>query len=414
MFSHKAFPVLIFLLLLFLLPAMVYEKYFAKAYVHLVLLIGFGFAIYSNVKGVLFSQDEEKFIQFGFMIFVLSLLGFFQQTPGLTRFDAVMDNYLKALLPISLIPMFYFCKLDGLKLLVVSLILASLVAFSLSIYGEVHNIQRGGGGVHDSAIIFGDLAMLFALLSGVFAFYFYKTKKYLLAILLVFGFVMSLLSSFSSGTKGGLIALLSLPLVIAPIIRDRKLRLTFIAVVLSVFTIVIAILSNTENILKERIIEAWSEIVQILNGNLDGPSLGMRLQIWIAAWQAFLSNPILGIGIGEFYSFKLDLINSGLASENVERFKHAHSEYFTVLSSMGLVGVVLYVWFFKWLLGYFYKHATSNSDEIKFLGIAGLVTIMCYLDFSLSESFLSSHLGGATFFFVVSMLIYSITKRKNA
>jgi len=225
---------------------------------------------------------------------------------------------------------------------------------------------------------------------------------------------MSLLSSFSSGTKGGLIALLSLPLVIAPIIRDRKLRLTFIAVVLSVFTIVIAILSNTENILKERIIEAWSEIVQILNGNLDGPSLGMRLQIWIAAWQAFLSNPILGIGIGEFYSFKLDLINSGLASENVERFKHAHSEYFTVLSSMGLVGVVLYVWFFKWLLGYFYKHATSNSDEIKFLGIAGLVTIMCYLDFSLSESFLSSHLGGATFFFVVSMLIYSITKSKNA
>lgn len=391
---------------------MVYEKYFARGYIHLVLLVGFGFILYNNQKQVIFSKDEEKLIQFGFMFFVFALFGFFQQTPGLTRFDVVLDNYLKALLPLALIPLFYFSKLNGLKLLITSLVLASFIALGLSLYGQYQNMPRGGGSVHGSAIIFGDLAMLFALLSGLFGFYFYKKRKYLLAIVLVMSCIFSLFSSFSSGTKGGVIALLSLPFVVAPVIQDRKARIIFISLILSLLIIAMTILFSTENLLKERMFIAWTELLQILNGNFDGPSLGFRVQIWLVAWQAFLSNPIFGIGIGEFYAFKLSLINSGMATVDIETYKHAHSEYFTILSSMGVVGVVLYLWFFKWLLGYFYQHAISKSYEIKFIGIAGLITIMCYIDFSLSESFLSSHLGGGTFFFVISLLIYSLHNLK--
>ena len=412
MLNQKVFPALVFMLLLFFFPAMVYEKYFAKGYIHLILLVGFGFIIYSNYKKVIFNEDEEKLILFGVMIFVLALLGFFQQTPGLTRFDSVVDNYLKALLPLSLIPLFYFSKLNGYKLIITSLVLASLVAFGLSIYGEYQNMPRGGGSFHGSAIIFGDLAMLFALLSGLFGFYFYKTKQYLFATLLLMSFVFSLYSSFSSGTKGGVIALLSLPFVVAPVIQDKKARIIFIGVILSLLAIAIALLFSTENLLKVRMIIAWTELLQIFNGDFSGPSLGFRVQIWLVAWQAFLSSPAFGIGIGEFYAFKLSLINAGLASADIETYKHAHSEYFTILSSMGLAGVVLYIWFFKWLLSYFYRHAISTSYEIKFLGIAGLITIMCYLDFSLSESFLSSHLGGAVFFSIVSLLIYSLNTLK--
>lgn len=413
MLNQRVFPALVFMLLLFFFPAMVYEKYFAKGYIHLLLLVGFGFILYNNYKKVIFNKDEEKLIQFGFMFFVLALIGFFQQTPGLTRFDAVIDNYLKALLPISLIPMFYYSKLNGFRLLIISLILASLVAFGLSVYGEYQDMPRGGGGVHGSAIIFGDLAMFVALLSGLFAFYFIKTKQYFLAIVLMISFLLSLFSSFSSGTKGGLIALLSLPFVVAPVIQNRKARITFVSVILSLLVITIAILFSTENLLKERMISAWAELLQIFNGDFNGPSLGFRVQIWLVAWQAFLSNPIFGIGTGEFYAFKLSLINAGLASADIETYKHAHSEYFTILSSMGLVGVVIYIWFFKWLLGYFYQQAISKSSETKFLGIAGLITIMCYIDFSLSESFLSSHLGGGTFFFVTSLLIFTINKNKH-
>ncbi|WEJ62124.1 O-antigen ligase family protein [Thiomicrorhabdus lithotrophica] len=413
MLNYRAFPVLVFLLLLFFLPSMVYEKYFAKGYIHLVLLVGFGFVLYNNQKQVIFNKDEEKLIRFGFMIFVIALIGFFQQTPGLTRFDAIIDNYLKALLPLALIPLFYFTKLNGLKLLVGSLLIASLVALGLSLYGEYQNMPRGGGTAHGSAIIFGDLAMLFTLLSGLFGFYFFKTKQYLLSIVLMISCLLSLFSSVFSGTKGGLIALLSLPFVVAPVIQDRKARIIFISIILFLLGIVISMIFGTENLLKDRIIRGWTEMLQILNGNFDGPSLGLRVQIWMVAWQAFLSSPILGIGIGEFYAFKLNLINSDMASVDIQFYKHAHNEYFTILSSMGLVGVVLYIWFFKWLLGYFYQHAISSSYEIKFLGIAGLITIMCYIDFSLSESFLSSHLGGGTFFFVTSLLIFTINKNKN-
>lgn len=399
---------MVFIMLLGLLPALVFEKYVAKSYVHVVLLMGFGFMVYWNYKKTLFSSNEETLIRYGLAIFMMVLMGFFQQMDGLTRFDVAIDSYIKVLFPLALLPLFYWIKLDGFKFIILSLFLACTVAFGVAVVGLIQELPRGGGELHGSAIIYGDLSMLFGLLSGVFAMYFHLNTQRLLSFLFVALCFMGVVASLLSGTKGGLIALLSLPILVYSLLAKPRTKIIFILLVVLLIAVISLLFSVTDSIIKQRLILAWQEIGQILNGDFQGASLGYRIQIWIAAIYAFMANPVFGIGAGEFYAFKSELVQAGLISVNIERFKHAHNEYLTVLSNFGLVGVLVYILFFKWLISVFYKATQNPHLKTKYLGFSGLVMIMCYFDFSLSESFLSSQLGASAFFFITTLFIYTL------
>lgn len=403
---------LIVLLILFL-PSLVLDKYLGKSFVDAVILIGFASILIFNIRNKTFSHSEESLIKFGVIIFCVALLGFFQQTQDLTRFGPALENYLKVLLPLAVIPLFHLIKLSGLKLISLSIILACLVAFSLSVYGTSLNLPRGGGSLHGSPIIFGDLSMLFGLVAFVFSLYFIQTKQYWFVVFLIVAGVLGIASSFLSASKGGWIALVTVPFVFMALFKTRSERFKFLLSVLILLLVTLILLVFTENQAKTRLIHAWNEIQNILvEGDFSGRSLGYRIQIWEVSLLAFLSNPLFGIGVGEFYAFKYNLILAGEASEGIVRFKHAHNEYLTILSGMGLLGFIVYALFFRWLWRFFMNALNSGNKENKVIGLAGLVTIVCYLDFSLTESFLSSHLGASAFYFLITLFVYLISSNR--
>jgi len=92
------------------------------------------------------------------------------------------------------------------------------------------------------------------------------------------------------------------------------------------------------------------------------------------------------------------------------KYKHSHNEYLGILSGMGLVGVLFYMFFFGWLIQTFKKAIKSDNQQIKAIGLAGVSLIFCYLDFSLSESFLSSKLGSVAFYLLITYFIYYLNK----
>jgi O-antigen ligase len=418
MISEKTYSylrALMWLLVVVTLPALLYEKYFAKGYVHAVLLIGFVFAVYWNSKNKIFSRDEEKLILFGFVLFCYVLLGFFQQVDGLSRFNSVLDNYTKVLLPLALFSILYWLRADGFKILIYSLFLSVLIALMHAINGLVQDLPRGGGSIHGSPIIFADLVMLYGLLNGVLSVYFWNDSKRLKAFLFCAASLLGIAASLLSGTKGGLLVLLSLPVFVLPFLHTTRDKVVFsIVSTLSLLALVV-LFTITDNVLKPRMMMAWQEIQQILTGDLSGGSLGYRIQIWKVVWQSFLENPIFGVGAGEFYSFKYILLHEvgGTVDGSLLRFKHAHNEYFTILSGLGLIGVALYFLFFKWLIGLFVDAAKSPFSKEKTIGFLGLITIVSYVDFSLSESFLSSHSGGAAFYFIITLLVYALNQSKH-
>jgi len=414
-YTDTLFHYFLLTLIVGILPALVTEDYFGKDYIHVVMIIGFGFIIYLNAKGVLFEEREEKLIKFGFAIFLIALLGYFQQDPVYTRFAPGLDNFSKGFIPLVLLSFLFFIKKPKTEtLLFTGIALGTLVATVLTLIGYAKNLPRGGGTVHGAPIIFGDLAMLYGLLAIVIAFYFFSLKKYIYASVFVVLCLLGIFSSISSGTKGGLLALFTLPFLFFPLISEKKHKYYFLITILAILILITILIFTTNNLLKPRLFELWKEFMMVLEGDLSGPTLGYRLQMWKYSWDLFLQHPIFGIGIGEFYSIKMHLIQQGLINPGIERFKHSHSEYFSILSNEGIVGALLYIWFFKWLFSLFYSALKSSLTQLKYLGLLGLTTLTCYLDFSLSESFLSSHLGGTAFFTIMTLLIHSINRGQSS
>jgi tetratricopeptide (TPR) repeat protein/O-antigen ligase len=71
-----------------------------------------------------------------------------------------------------------------------------------------------------------------------------------------------------------------------------------------------------------------------------GPIFTARVEFWGPAWQAFLESPLVGKGPFTFISTYLQMIPS---PPNV-MFLHAHSIYFDLLSTTGLLGIVPVIW----------------------------------------------------------------------
>lgn len=396
-------------ILFFTLSALVVNQYFGKAYADLLILIGVLFILRSNYVGNTFSKLEEQLILFGLFAFLLALLGFFQQHPEHTRFAGAIETQFKSLIPLLIFPILYYLKITNIKFLVNSILVAAvtagLITLSIDIPSEMPRYLR----THGAPIIFGDLAILFGLLSLSFSFMYFKKEK-LQFILLIIGAVLGITASLYSGSRGGWIALLTVP-VLFILMAPKSHRKTLIAITAIIFLIIVSIIFGTENPVHQRLSTAYVEVNNLIeNPNWAGGSLGSRLVFFKTAILAFLSNPIFGIGVGEFYAYKMVLMQEspGLYPEYLISYKHSHNEYLGILSGMGLIGILFYIIFFSWLIKIFKKALKSTDQQIKSIGLAGVTLLFCYLDFSLSESFLSSKLGSVAFYLILSYLIFFI------
>lgn len=403
-------------LLLFFLAMLVTEKYTAKTYVHIFMLFGFVAIILANRKREIFSKNAETIIRFGLLAYLLVLTGYFYQHPELTRFGKSVESQLGHLLPLMIFPILYWLRsYITLNFYAWCLVLASITSVFITVVSYMYVVpnldgyfaiaHRAGGQLHGSPIIFGNLSLLFGVLAFVLSIYFYKKDKFLFVILIASG-VMGLISSLLSGSRGGWIVLATLPFFIIPVLNFKKPYHLLIIYFTMLVVFVFVTLNLSESMLHR--VELMIEEVNLVfsDPNYHGGSLGSRLVFWQVAWQAFISSPLLGIGAGEFYAFKQNLIIQGLVPLDLSSFKHAHNEYLSILSSYGLVGLFFYTVFIFWLFLLFKKYLKSSILRIRQVGLQGMVIIFCYLEFSLTESFLSSQLGLAAFYFLITFLIF--------
>ena len=392
-----------------LLPLfIVFNKYFGKGYLYFIFLLGSFFAFYLNYKNVLYNQSIEFFLKMTGLVFAVALLGFFQQHPSLTRFDYSVATYANALLPFAVFAILHFYGRLEYEKVAIFIALAAMGSGLFAFYDLYTGLSRYER-LHGSPIIFGDLSMLFGLLALTLGLR-YKDSKLIWLFLIAGG--LGIWASLYSGSRGGWIVLFTLPFFLI-FHLPQKYRVKAFLLVLTFLFFMFASVLTIESSVQQRIFSMISE-VQLLFSLEDytGGSLGSRLEFWEVSWLAFLSNPVFGIGVGEFYAFKTHLIEQGIVPIELMKFKHSHNEYMTILSSMGLLGVAVYSFMFVWLWRLFRSFYQQQNLETKLVAMSGMVTILCYVEFSLSESFLSSVLGGAGFYFLMAVFIYYLKKNK--
>lgn len=238
----------------------------------------------------------------------------------------------------------------------IALVLALLLALTQF---HILNLKRafglyGNGQTGSGAIKFGDMALLFGMLTQVLL---AQTRYRLLGIL---GLLLGVLICLYASSRGGLFAI-GLCIVIA-LLNQARYRLPGLKMAgfLAVGGFALYLLNSLmHDFLLARLQETKDEFALILALKFSTP-IGIRLHLWYAAFMMFLEHPWLGVGINNFAKALKGLQHAGGLSNEALRYAHAHNEYLCALATGGIVGFVLTLLLFILPIRLFWQDYHTN------------------------------------------------------
>lgn len=330
---------------------------------------------------------EERLAILGFAAFTITVLLSVAET-GASR-EAVRD--LDVLLrPLWAIPIIYlFVRVRPPEgMLWFGLSLGAVVAGLNALYEVITAAEyvRAEGGT--SAVTYGNTALAMGVMAAAGLPYFRRLGRAWM-IVPAAALLLGLVGSFLAGSRGGWLAIPVLALLLLWHYWQPGYRRLAIASVLTVATIVSLALLLPQTGVKNRIDQAVTQ-VQLYGQDpaVHGDtSVGLRLEMWRAAWSLFLERPLFGGGMGHsFNRFLREGVAEGKFHPATTGQTMPHNVVLDLLALRGLVGFtgVIVLW---WALGRVFLTAARDPEmEIRALGTAGLALLLGYAVFGLTDS----------------------------
>lgn len=266
---------------------------------------------------------------------------------------------------------------------------ALLAGYQANILG-----MRAGG--HTHPIQFGNIA----LLMGVLCLVRIIVNPIIdgLNSLMCLGFISGLAASIWSQTRGGWIAVgFVLIWIFATAAKKRNRGKLAIASLMMVTVMIIPIL-HTDSLVVKRINEAVLEVNSFIVDNKQDTSVGIRLAMWGVAIDGIKDAPLFGHGKLGWIDARDAAIKDGRLSSFSAGLSHIHNEYIDVAFKRGVVGLALLLSMYLIpMLFYFRPHLHHESESVRSLSMAGMVVPMMYMDFGLTQVFLSHNSGRIVF-----------------
>jgi len=252
-------------------------------------------------------------------------------------------------------------------------------------------------------IHFGNLSLLFSFisLSGVFWALTRNDKK--LVFLMLLAFISGLSASLLSGTRSGWVAL---PLALFAVYKLYKdiLPKKQIKIIVSILVLSLsALILIPQTGVQKRVVEAVSNVQNYTQGN-SSTSVGLRFEMWRSAYEAFIQKPIFGWGEEAFYVFQEKIVTEKELNPMILDFNHLHNQYIEELAKRGLIGFAALILLFTIPFKLFYQKTQSDNPQVKALGVAGVVSIICMADFCLTQAMLRINSGVMVFVFSLTFL----------
>jgi O-antigen ligase len=252
---------------------------------------------------------------------------------------------------------------------------------------------RAGGYLHP--IQFGNIALLLGVLCMARALI--TLELTWMNALMWVGFVGGVFASLWSQTRGGWVAivLIFFWILIHATQQWSWLRKMATALVLLGSLGVVGVQFGFNKVVQTRVSDAIVETVAFVKTNHQDSPVGSRLAMWQFAMHHLGDAPLLGIGKQGWISLRDQGVADGeLSAVFISELTHLHNEYLDSLIKRCLVGLVLLlvlylgpmVWFFR-------PYLNAINVEVKSLAMAGMVIPMMYMDFGLTQVFLSHNSG---------------------
>lgn len=262
-----------------------------------------------------------------------------------------------------------------------------------------------------NAIHFGNTALILGALS-LFSIRINHTNSYPLTILLFTGFIAGMYLSIQSGSRGGWIA--APPLLVIWFYYQNKAwsaKQSFLLILLVVlFSLGVYLNVDTVN---SRINEIFRDLRAFVQEEKD-TSLGVRLQIWGAAAQLFLNNPVFGLGqegyreqfsrLGEVGDITSTAVTYGMVE--------LHQQILNYAVKFGLFGLlaILAVYFVPLVI---FVRSTKMTEASRIqAGILGVCTVIGFLIFGLTADIFNLKMTVTFYSVTVAVLLSAATKNE--
>lgn len=274
--------------------------------------------------------------------------------------------------------------------LILAIPLGGIVMGLQAIYDTYFSGIGRANGIY-GPIIYGDLAVLLAMFSLIFAL---TNRNKLWVGINLLAAVMAMLAVIYSGSRNAWLAAI-VSLVILPFLIGTRTTIWKVSsAYMTMFTVVVIMIISTPYSITSRFGVAADEFKSYFhhdygsdNEKVYTTSVGVRLEMWRSTLIVVKNNPLLGVGPGNMGLAMNKLVEAGDARGAVYhgpagvRDAQVHNAYFEVLGTQGFVGFSILLLMLFYPL-YVFVHNKRYDRRIASLGI---IFISGFMIFSLTE-----------------------------
>ena len=171
---------------------------------------------------------------------------------------------------------------------------------------------------------------------------------------------------------------------------------------------IVALFAIPNNGVKERLQQALAETTGYVNAGDAENSSGARLEMWRIGFMIFPQHPWLGWGKQGYMNKKEQLIEAGQASPIISKHTHLHNEYLDALVKRGLPGLASVLLLYLAPLLLFAREMKRAGPKARPYAVAGMLLVICYLGFGLTQAFLTHNNGVTMFAFLLAVFWASL------
>jgi len=272
-------------------------------------------------------------------------------------------------------------------------------------------IGRAKGATHP--IIFGDLALIIGVMS-LAGLGWFKSQGRWYALLPVVALCSGLLASILSQSRGGWVAIPFLTIVFLRFSSIHLSKLKILIGLVAVIGVFIAAYQVPQTGVKVRADRTINNIHNYITAKemkmAGGTSVTSRFEMWQASWSIFLDNPLVGVGWGHYQKNAKELVARGERNHSAANWSHPHNQFISAMVNGGVFALFAILMLFFIPARMFYQACKSpdKSDDARSMALAGLLLMVGFAIFNMSESFLERSRTVTFFIFYLALFMAGI------
>ncbi|OAM98887.1 ligase [Vibrio europaeus] len=404
MLSHKSYEFYMSWIMLLVPALLLTTNNFSVAFIAIAILLSLGY-LYFNRYSVAISKFD--------IIVTLCLSIYFFGAIPIAIYDGTTARYFQGGGRLILcIPIYYALKTYLSKnssnyrvYFEIGLIIGTFGAFLLAYYQYfILNMPRVDGFLF--SINFGYLACSLSFLALTFSF---ESK---LKVLLIAGFVLSVIATVFTYTRGAIFAIPLLLAILVTINISKAKKRHIILGCITLFVVVFTLYKQSTNF-KSRIDYTYQEFGLIASGNIgSATSSGYRLQYWYGAFEAFKASPVIGLPYSQREELNHQLYLDKKISEGASTITrgHAHNQYFEMLATNGLFGLLSIIGILVAPLFIFFQHHIKYKTN---WSLSATLFVSGFAIYGLTEVPLTANLIGSFYGFMLAVFFAIIASEKH-